>query len=636
LQLSKLFTLSALLFALLVSGQEKSFSWYTENFPKEQAVKLIDETNIIIEFDDEMGLKVSRRVNDEKLLLTNTAAGFSERSIVYNSFFEISEIEAAAYIPSGGKYKKRKIRDFREEKIMSDRVFHDDLKAVKFDYPDLRPGAKIDLNYTEDILNPFFLPPVYLQDVFFTEKIRVTLQVPSNVNIKINKYNLDNAKLNYTNEEKRGVVTHTWELDSVIQMSTEGGAPNPKYYVPHISFIIEGYEQQDGEVTVLKDVSDLYGWYNSLLDSVDNMLGDNLKETIDSISIAHPNELQKAQALFNWVRSSIKYVAVEDGLGGFIPDDPDAVSRKRFGDCKGMSCLLANMMRHAGLNARECWIGTRDIPYTYAENYTPFVDNHMITAYNYQGTWYFLDPTDEYVPFGYPSGFIQGKEALIGLGDGNFTVQNVPVVDAMHNRTTLVDTLHINDDELVGHATIEFMGYTSARFKRLYKRAEKKDRFFKYYLESGNDKFGMNGEPTLKLADTLSRVMYSYTLPDYLRTFDDRLLINLNTDRLLASSDIDERTLPLEREYAQSYSFTHYLVVPEGYEVLAVPRGFSYQSDLVDVDISYTQKQDLVVYHLEMVIKPILMQADEIDGWNKMVKRLRNTYRKNIELKKIN
>ena len=147
----------------------------------------------------------------------------------------------------------------------------------------------------------------------------------------------------------------------------------------------------------------------------------------------------QAKALYNWVRNSIKYIAVEDGLGGFIPDNPSAVARKRFGDCKGMSCLLATMMRHAGLDAHECWIGTRDIPYTYTENYTPFVDNHMITAYKHNNTWYFLDATDEFIPFGYPSAFIQGKEALIGIDKENYVLETVPVMSPPASKTTIID-----------------------------------------------------------------------------------------------------------------------------------------------------------------------------------------------------
>ncbi len=157
-QLNSIWLVAGLLLAGTLSAQEKPFEWYTAQFPKEPAVKLLDETNIVIEFDDKNRLRVWRAVSDEKLLLTNTASSFRERQIVYNSFFDIREVEATAYIPKGNGYSKKRIKEFRREKIMSERVFHDDLKAVKFEYPDLRQGAKIDLHYKEDILNPFFLP----------------------------------------------------------------------------------------------------------------------------------------------------------------------------------------------------------------------------------------------------------------------------------------------------------------------------------------------------------------------------------------------------------------------------------------------------------------------------------------------
>ena len=621
----------------VVFGQnERPFEWYTTNFPKEHAVKLVDETNIVIELDDKEGLHIYRNLVDEKLLLNNTANGFKDGEIVYSSFFNVREVEAEAYLPKGsGSYSRKRIKEFRTEKIMSDRVFHDDLKAIRFEYPDLKQGSKISLSYTEDILNPFFLPPAYLQDVYFAEKIRVTLQVPQGVKIKINKHHINDANLNYTRTEKRGVVTHTWEVDSVKQFSSEGGAPDPKYFVPHLSFIIEGYQQNGKEVPVLRSVADLYAWYNTMLDSVNTELSPDVKQTVDSLVAANPDELMRAKALYNWVRGTIKYIAVEDGLGGFIPDNPSSVAHKRFGDCKGMSCLLATMMRYAGLDARECWIGTRDIPYSYADIYTPFVDNHMITAYHYQDKWYFLDPTDEYVPFGYPSSFIQGKEALIGLPNGEYSLQKVPVVPASVNVVAMADTINIQGAAINGKAVMLNSGYSAARFKRIYRNADKKDRFFKYYLESGNDKFTINGQPQVTTNDTTCAINYEYTLPDYVRNFDDKYFINLNTDRALSDDTFEDRKLPLERDNTQTYSFNHVLKIPEGYEIAALPENFAYNSNFARASISYSQEGNNVVYAYSLEITSLMLQPADMEEWNNMVKELRKAYRKNVELQKV-
>jgi len=634
--LNKAILFIALLASAGMHAQEKGFLWYSTNFPKERAIKLIDETNIIIEFDKQNNLLVYRNLKEEKLLLNNTANGFQDGEIVYSSFFNIRDVAAAAYLPKGSGYSKTTIKDFKTEKMMSDQVFHDDQMAIKFQYPELREGSKISLSYTEDVLNPFFLPPVFLQDNFFAEKIRVTLRVPDGVTVKINNHNLPDGYVNYsTKVESKGSITHIWEVDSVKQFQGENAAPNPKYLVPHLSFIIQGYNVGTTETPVLRNVDDLYTWYASLLAEADPTLPAYIIETIDSISAKNPTELEKAKALFNWVRGNIKYIAVEDGLGGFIPDNPGAVATKRFGDCKGMSCLLANMMRHAGLNARECWIGTRDIPYAYEEVYTPFVDNHMITAYNYQGTWLFLDATDEFVPFGYPSSFIQGKEALIGLAEGKFTLQRVPIMPAMSNAVAITDTLVVNADALDGRAQSTMSGYAAARFKRLYRQAEKKDRFFNYYLASGNDKFALDKEPVVTIGDTVVGLKYAFKLPDYVKQFEGKYMINLNTDRILADNIFEDRKLPVERDNLQAYIYTHSLKIPEGYRVTAVPANFTHTSTLANATITYVQANGFVTYAFSLEINQLVMEVADIEAWNNLVKDLRKEYRRNIELEKI-
>lgn len=629
-----LFTL--LIVASAINAQEKSFAWYSANFPKERAIKLVDETNIVIELDKQNNLLVYRNLKEEKLLLNNTANAFQEGEIVYSSFFNIREVEATAYLPKGSGYSKTKIKEFKTEKMMSDQVFHDDQMAIKFQYPELREGAKIALSYTEDILNPFFLPPVFLQDNYFAEKIRVTLQVPEAVKIKISNYHMPEGYAKYsTKNNGKGIISHIWEVDSVKQYQGEGSAPNPKYFVPHITFIIEGYANGSAETPVLRNVGDLYAWYSSLLNEVDAELPTDVKHTVDSISAKYLSELEKAKALYNWVRSSIKYIAVEDGLGGFIPDNPGSVAKKRFGDCKGMSCLLANMMRYAGLNARECWIGTRDIPYSYQEVYTPFADNHMITAFNHDGRWLFLDPTDEFVPFGYPSSFIQGKEALIGLPEGSYTLQSVPVVEASKNGVLISDTLIIKNDALLGNAQSIMKGYAAARFKRLYRKAEKKDRFYKYYLASGNDKFAITKEPVQTVGDTSVTLAYSFLLPDYVKQFEGKYMINLNADRLLAEDTFEDRKLPYERDNLQAYEYKHYLKIPEGYKVAALPENYKHTSDIAEASIDYAEQNGFVFYQLRIELDQLILKTDDMKAWNELVKELRKQYRKNIELEKI-
>jgi hypothetical protein len=42
------------------------------------------------------------------------------------------------------------------------------------------------------------------------------------------------------------------------------------------------------------------------------------------------------------------------------------VLQKKYGDCKGMGNLTAEMLKAIGLNGRICWLGTNHIAYDYS------------------------------------------------------------------------------------------------------------------------------------------------------------------------------------------------------------------------------------------------------------------------------
>ena len=137
------------------------------------------------------------------------------------------------------------------------------------------------------------------------------------------------------------------------------------------------------------------------------------------------------------MQSNIKYVAFEDGLGGFVPRGAASVCDKRYGDCKDMANLLYEMLNHVGIEAYRTWIGTRNRQYSYYDVPTPMVDNHMITTAIIEDETIFLDATDSYVPFGMPSAFTQTKEALLGIDDNNYKIIKVPVQIADKSITSI-------------------------------------------------------------------------------------------------------------------------------------------------------------------------------------------------------
>ena len=61
----------------------------------------------------------------------------------------------------------------------------------------------------------------------------------------------------------------------------------------------------------------------------------------------------------------------------------------------------------------------------------------MITNVVIDGKSYFLDATDKFCPFMFPSAMIQGKEALIGKSENEFKIEKVPEVKAIDNKIVI-------------------------------------------------------------------------------------------------------------------------------------------------------------------------------------------------------
>lgn len=94
-----------------------------------------------------------------------------------------------------------------------------------------------------------------------------------------------------------------------------------------------------------------------------------------------------------FVQDEIRYLSVNEDLGGQIPSAPDAVLRRRFGDCKDKALLLARLLREAGVESRPVLANTflrggvaKLLP-------SPNIFNHAIVEFTFEGQTRWVDPT---------------------------------------------------------------------------------------------------------------------------------------------------------------------------------------------------------------------------------------------------
>ena len=619
----------------------EEFNALKSKYPEASFVRLLDEIKISVKLKNDE-LEIKQQFLEEDLYLDESATYGSKRSLDFSAFFELESVEATSYQYKDGKYKAFEVEDFVEKDELEN-SFHDDTKSLNFIYSNLAQGGKTKLEYTEIVKNPRFLSPIYFGNFYPIKTKKVTLIADKEISFRFQEFNTEGYTIKFSKEEKRGSIIYTWEISDVAKIKYESSVPTYKRVLPHLVPIITSYQTKDKEVKLLNDVSDLYNWYYSMIKNVNQQPTDDALVTlVNEITSEAKTDLEKVRAIYYWTQKNIKYIAFEYALGGFIPREANDVFTKKYGDCKDNSSILYEMIKVAGLKGNLTWIGTRSIPYSYSEVPTPIVDNHMILSYQDNGKTYFLDATGRYLPLEMPSSFIQGKEALIGDGEGKFRIETVPVMDPKTNSYLQKTTLKLNDSDLTGNGETTLSGYYKIDF---YNQLESKnsDKELKDYytrkMRKGNNKFLVESfEEINKYSyDDDFKIKYQFNINDYAKTLGDEIYVNLNLKREASHfRNEKDRENDIELTYKSYYTFENTLEVPQNYAVDYLPENFELNNDYINCKISYEQKDSKIVYKQELSMNYLTLTPEEQKTVNATIKKIEKQYKETVVFKKIN
>lgn len=634
----KLFSIIFIFFAVanvFAQTPAEELKHYQKKYKTKKIITLSRDITYNIALDKNDEFKISKSIKNIDFILYKQASVFSDGAIYFSKLISLDYLKAKTLYPEEKKYKEYKVNEehYSTKDAQSSSIFYDDNKKTTFIYPKLTQGAKRVLDYRLNIEEERLLGSVYFQSYKPQEEMKLQVIVDDNIDFGFKTFNIDSFNVKYTKEEKKGKIYYTWKLKDVPEYKNDDyNSPDPSYFIPHIVLFIKGYTNKKGEqIELLSSVQGLYNWYKDLTKDVNKIDDPELKIVVDSLITGNESDLEKVQKIYSWVQDNIKYVAFEAGYGGFIPRQASDVYIKRFGDCKDMASIITEMLKIADLDARLTWIGTRDIPYTYEEVFTPSVDNHMIASFeNKDGKIYFLDATSSYLPFGMVSEFIQGKQALIADGE-TYKLANVPITEAIKNLDYDSTFISIKENKIIGFGHKEINGYTKVKFSYFFpdkNEKEKKD-YVKNAFEKGNNKFTVSKTKDFNFdeRDKPSIIEYDFEISNYLSKADDELYINLHLNKYLKGNDFeDDRVLPYEVPYKYIHKQIVVLNIPEGHNVKLLPENKSNDFDGFSYEIKYEKINNTIKLSSTITVDTLLIEPDKFNDWNKFIKELSKKY----------
>lgn len=617
----------------------QSFKEVIAQYPNEPAVFVNYRTALRLYIQNEQPVAERTQEHDLMVLSENNAGLFSRSAVYHSGFNELTSLDAYTILPDSKK--KVPIGDRKTTASSSNAVFYDDVKETSFDFPSLSKGAIAHVQYTQFLKEAHLLSPFFYSAGIPGIEVVFTVSVPAEIEINYIVKNDPKGLLQLNKERKRGQTIYTWTMRHVKNESSYGDAPDDRYFEPHVIVYITSFTNSSGKHRFLQSVADLYKWNASFTAELNKTEDATLKRITDSITNDVTNKKLKAAAIYSWVQKNIRYVAFENGLEGFRPRQAAEVCSKRYGDCKDMSSIITQMLRMAGIEAYYTWIGTRDIPYEYSEVPLPIVDNHMISSAFIDNQWFFLDGTSPNSTLSLPPSAIQGKQALVGVGDTSYKVLVIPVIAAGTNTVEDSTIIHFTANGIAGTETVWYKGYFGEDIYNalLYRDEKSMKDYVKARVSKASNKYLLGEYKIEQLpSENKTAVIYaSFEIPDYGKKVGSEYYINLHLGKIFDNQTIDtsKRKVPREIEYLYEITSNHILQIPDGYKVAYKPDDISVETDYYTLSIKYKQIENKLFATQKLTNKILMLQPSQFVSWNKPLAKLQAHYKEQIVLEKM-
>jgi hypothetical protein len=518
-----------------------------------------------------------------------------------------------------------------------DDVFYSDAHICYLMLPLEKKNSESQVVITETINDPRYFLDVYFDEDYYIENEAVSIKIPSWMKLQIKEYNFPQQGIIKNTEQKNNDTTYTYTLQNMPARKSWEFAPGESYVYPHLLILSQSSQPTNMQnITYFQTLQDLYNWDHSLVQQMHNDTS-FLKPVAQELVKDKVDDTEKIQAVFQWVQANVRYIAFEDGIAGYKPEDAQEVYRKKYGDCKGMANLTKEMLLVLGYDARLCWLGTNHIAYTYA---TPSlaVDNHMICAVKLNGQYIFLDATEKYIGIGEYGESIQGRQVLIE--DGNsYILKTIPTASYMQNTITKKSLLKIDSLNISGGISLTAKGESKEyyHFEMNSIAKNKRQVTLQEYLSDDNPNCKIQDIHVTGLQDWNKDISIDYTVKykNAVSEFGDEKYINIGSSNDISGFNMDtlrdeDFWLPFKYHLVD----TTELIIPQEYTAEQLPKPVSINNNDYRFNTQYIFSKNKITLIREMIISTSIIRKEQFKSWNKDIATLSNFYREQIVLKR--
>jgi tetratricopeptide (TPR) repeat protein len=324
------------------------------------------------------------------------------------------------------------------------------------------------------------------------------------------------------------------------------------------------------QMTTFKSWEEIGQWYASL--QRDRIAPDDkIRAKVAEQSQGLNSDLEKVEALYNYVAKNFRYVSLSFGQGRYQPHTATEIFANQYGDCKDKHTLLSSMLAVMGIHAYPALINSSrkidpDVP-------SPGQFDHVITAIPLGKETLWVDTTAEVAPFRLLSPTLRKKQALLIPEKAPARLETTPADPPFPTKVAMEIEGAVNDlGEMSGHMHSIFRGDMELFMRMMFKRTPKADwKRLGDYLDGGWGTEVTDIKPSDPGAtEKPFEVEYDFTRPGFLDWSTKKTALSLPLPRVsLAYADPDKRedSKPIELGPPTEINYRLKLTLPARYRM---------------------------------------------------------------------
>ena len=282
----------------------------------------------------------------------------------------------------------------------------------------------------------------------------------------------------------------TWEIKNLPAPEEERLGQSAGERAPILVVNFVPAPGADVKPAVLSDWSALSQWYEGLAQGRDTVTPEIAEAAKKVMASAGPELFERLRIGAHFVRDSVRYLAIELGIGGYQPHPAELTLRNQYGDCKDKSTLYQSILAAVGIQSYPVLISLGEPDTVSTSVASPHSFNHLIVAVPLPadsvipdpfahaivqagelGPLLFVDTTDEYTSFGSLSAALIGNYGLVVAGPRGRLVKLPGEDPAAHRIERRLGAEMSPDRTISAVLTSEFFGQPATWARSAYRQS---------------------------------------------------------------------------------------------------------------------------------------------------------------------